>query len=34
MAVAFAALTLAAGIVPQPLFDLVRDAGTALPGLF
>jgi NADH-quinone oxidoreductase subunit N len=34
VAVAFAALTLASGIVPQPLFDLVRDAGTALPGLF
>jgi NADH-quinone oxidoreductase subunit N len=34
VAVAFAALTLAAGIVPQPLFDLVRDAGGALSGLF
>ena len=34
VAVVFAALTLAAGIVPQPLFDLVRDAGTSLPGLF
>ena len=27
VAVGFAVLTLAAGIVPQPLFDLVRDAG-------
>jgi NADH-quinone oxidoreductase subunit N len=34
VAVGFAALTLAAGIVPQPLFDLVRDAGQALTGLF
>jgi NADH-quinone oxidoreductase subunit N len=34
LAVLFAALTLAAGIVPQPLFDLVRDAGTSLTGLF
>jgi NADH-quinone oxidoreductase subunit N len=34
LAVLFAALTLAAGIVPQPLFDLVRDAGTSLSGLF
>ena len=34
VAVVFAALTLAAGIVPQPLFDLVRDSGQALTGLF
>jgi NADH-quinone oxidoreductase subunit N len=34
VAVGFAALTLAAGIVPQPLFDLVRDAGQALTGVF
>jgi NADH-quinone oxidoreductase subunit N len=34
VAVGFAALTLAAGIVPQPLFDLVRDAGQSLTGLF
>jgi NADH-quinone oxidoreductase subunit N len=34
VAVGFAALTIAAGIVPQPLFDLVQDAGQALPGLF
>jgi hypothetical protein len=34
VAVGFAALTPAAGIVPQPLFDLVRDTGQALPGLF
>jgi len=27
-------LTVAAGIVPQPLFDLVRDAGQSLNGLF
>jgi hypothetical protein len=26
--------TLFFGIVPQPLFDLVRHAGAALPGLF
>jgi NADH-quinone oxidoreductase subunit N len=34
VAVGFAVLTLAAGIVPQPLFDLVRDAGQSLTGLF
>ena len=33
VAVVFAALTLAAGIVPGPLFDLVSDAGASLPGL-
>jgi hypothetical protein len=31
--VSMSALTVAAGIVPQPLFDLVRDAGLAFPGL-
>jgi NADH-quinone oxidoreductase subunit N len=34
VAVLFAGLTLASGIVPQPLFDLVRHAGQSLPGLF
>jgi hypothetical protein len=34
VAVVFAALTLAGGIVPSPLFDLVRHAGRALTGLF
>jgi NADH-quinone oxidoreductase subunit N len=34
VAVLFAALTLASGIAPQPLFDLVRHAGTSLTGLF
>jgi NADH-quinone oxidoreductase subunit N len=34
VAVGFAVLTLAAGIVPQPLFDLVQDAGQSLTGLF
>jgi NADH-quinone oxidoreductase subunit N len=34
VAVAMAALTLAAGVVPQPLFDFVRSAGEALTGLF
>jgi NADH-quinone oxidoreductase subunit N len=34
VAVGFAVLTLAAGIVPQPLFDLVGHAGESLTGLF
>ena len=34
VAVLFAALTLASGIAPQPLFDLVRHAGQSLTGLF
>ena len=34
VAVVFAALTIASGIVPQPLFDLVRDSGQALTHLF
>ena len=34
VAVSMAVLTVAAGIVPQPLFDLVRDSGLAFPGLF
>jgi NADH-quinone oxidoreductase subunit N len=34
VAVVFAALTLAAGIVPSPLFDFARHAGRALTGLF
>jgi NADH-quinone oxidoreductase subunit N len=34
VAVFFAAITLASGIVPQPLFDLVRDAGSSLTSLF
>jgi NADH-quinone oxidoreductase subunit N len=33
VAVVFGAATLVAGIVPGPLFDLVRDAGASLPGL-
>jgi NADH-quinone oxidoreductase subunit N len=34
VAVVMAAVTMAAGIVPQPLFDFVRGAGEALTGLF
>jgi NADH-quinone oxidoreductase subunit N len=34
VAVLFGALSLAGGIVPSPLFDLVRHAGRALTGLF
>jgi NADH-quinone oxidoreductase subunit N len=34
VAVSMAALTIAAGVVPQPLFDFVRSAGEALTGLF
>ena len=34
LAVLFAAATLAAGIVPQPLLDFAAKAGNALPGLF
>ena len=30
VAVIFAALTVVLGVVPQPLFELVRDAGAAL----
>ncbi|MDP9400947.1 MAG: NADH-quinone oxidoreductase subunit N [Actinomycetota bacterium] len=31
--IAFAALTVALGIIPSPLLELVRDAGASLPGL-
>jgi NADH-quinone oxidoreductase subunit N len=34
VAVLFGAASLVLGIVPSPLFDLVRRAGEALPGLF
>jgi NADH-quinone oxidoreductase subunit N len=34
VAIVFAVATLVLGIVPSPLFDLVRDAGAGLPGLF
>jgi NADH-quinone oxidoreductase subunit N len=34
VAVGFALLTVASGIVPQPLFDLIRDSGLALTNLF
>jgi NADH-quinone oxidoreductase subunit N len=34
VAVLGGAATLFFGIVPSPLFDLARDAGHALPGLF
>ena len=34
MALLFGAATLFFGIVPSPLFDLVRDAGAAMAGLF
>ena len=33
VAVVCAALTLAMGIYPGPLFDVARDAGAALAGL-
>jgi len=33
VAVVFAIATIAAGVVPGPLFDLVRDAGASLPDL-
>ena len=33
VAVLFGLLTVATGIVPGPLFDLVRDAGASIPGL-
>ena len=33
MAVVFGAATIFFGIVPQPLFDAARDAGSALAGL-
>ena len=33
VAVVFGVATVALGIVPSPLFDLVRDAGASLPGL-
>ena len=34
VAVLGGAASLVLGIVPGPLFDLARDAGSALPGLF
>jgi NADH-quinone oxidoreductase subunit N len=34
VAVVFGALSLAGGIVPSPLFDLVKHAGRALTGIF
>jgi hypothetical protein len=34
VAVVFGVATLAGGIVPSPLFDLVKHAGRALSGLF
>ena len=33
VAVLAAAATIFFGIVPQPLFDVARDVGSALPGL-
>jgi hypothetical protein len=34
VAVLAALVTLAAGVYPDPLFDLVRDAGSSFTGLF